>query len=205
MRTEIILRLGLTAGMVLHMSAPAALDVRVTDAAGAPLADAVVFVSSATPGNVTTNTTAVIDQVNKRFLPEISAVQIGTAVNFPNKDNIRHHVYSFSPAKSFELKLYSGVPAAPVTFDHAGLVTMGCNIHDGMIAYLYVVDSPNFALTDANGQAVLPDLEPSAVVSAWHYRMTSSAAPSAAATSAAALTLVVELDPLAPVPPALDD
>src|SRR5256885_12704347 len=78
---------------------------------------------------------AVVDQRDKQFVPYVTAVQVGTAVIFPNSDNIRHHVYSFSPAKKFELPLYSGVPAGPVGFDKVGVMPLGCNIHHWMIPY----------------------------------------------------------------------
>ena len=93
-------------------------------------------------------------------------------VTFPNKDNIEHDVYSFSPAKTFELNLYSGVAAKPVEFDKPGLVVLGCNIHDKMIAYVDVVDTPYFAKTDAAGHALLSDLPPDSYdVVAWSYRL----------------------------------
>jgi hypothetical protein len=96
-------------------------------------------------------------------------VQVGTAVNFPNSDNIRHHVYSFSPAKKFELPLYSGVPAEPVVFDKAGFVTLGCNIHDWMIAYIAVLPTPYFQVTRQDGRGVLKDLPPGQYnVQVWH-------------------------------------
>jgi hypothetical protein len=79
---------------------------------------------------------------------------------FPNNDNIRHHVYSLSPAKKFELPLYAGVPAEPVTFDKEGFVTLGCNIHDWMIAYVAVLATPYFQVTDKEGRALLKDLPP---------------------------------------------
>jgi hypothetical protein len=85
-------------------------------------------------------------------------VQVGTAVLFPNKDNIRHHVYSFSPAKKFELPLYAGVPAEPVIFDKPGFVTLGCNIHDWMIAYVAVLPTPYFQVTGKEGRVTLRDL-----------------------------------------------
>ena len=91
-------------------------------------------------------------------MPLVSVVQTGAAITFPNKDNIEHDVYSFSPAKRFELNLYHGIPASPVVFDKAGLVVMGCNIHDSMIAYLLIVDTPWFAKTDASGRATIDNL-----------------------------------------------
>jgi hypothetical protein len=99
----------------------------------------------------------------------VTAVQVGTAVIFPNSDNIRHHVYSFSPAKKFELPLYSGVPAEPVVFDKVGFVTLGCNIHDWMIAYVAVLPTPHFQATRQDGRAVLKDLPAGQYnVLVWH-------------------------------------
>jgi plastocyanin len=97
---------------------------------------------------------AIIDQINKRFVPRINVVRTGTLVTFPNSDQIHHEVYSFSPAKVFQLKLYARTPSAPVTFDKPGLVVLGCNIHDKMLAFVGVVDTPYFAKADAAGKAV---------------------------------------------------
>ena len=99
-----------------------------------------------------------VEQIKKEFVPIVSIAQTGALVNFPNRDSIRHHVYSFSPAKTFEIKLYSGVPSKPVIFDKPGEVVLGCNIHDSMIAYVLVVDTPYFAKTDGSGRAVIDDL-----------------------------------------------
>jgi len=93
---------------------------------------------------------ASIDQVDKRFV-----LRTRTTVTFPNSDHIRHQVYSFSPAKVFTLKPYAGSPSAPETFDKPGLVILGCNIHDRMVALLGVVDTPYFAEADASGTTVL--------------------------------------------------
>jgi hypothetical protein len=111
----------------------------------------------------------VIDQQDKQFIPYVTAVQVGTSVMFPNKDNIRHHVYSLSPAKRFELPLYTGIPAEPVVFDKEGFVTLGCNIHDWMIAYVAVVATPYFQVTGPGGRAVLKDVPLGQyTVLAWH-------------------------------------
>ena len=143
------------------------LEVIVKDDKGAPASDAVAYAvgaASAAPKNH-----AVIDQRDKKFIPYVTAVQVGTAVSFPNSDNIRHHVYSFSPAKKFELPLYSGVPAEPVVFDKVGFVTLGCNIHDWMIAYVAVLPTPYFQVTRQDGHAVLKDLPAGQyTVQVWH-------------------------------------
>ena len=85
---------------------------------------------------------AIMDQRKLMFVPDVLVVQTGTAVDFPNSDQVRHQVYSFSGAKTFELALYAGRAHAPVVFDRSGLVTLGCNIHDSMVGYIWVTDSP---------------------------------------------------------------
>lgn len=149
----------------------------VRDKAGKEVMDAVVVALPAhkalkSASNAGVTATVIVDQVKKEFVPYVLPIQIGTAVNFPNKDNIRHHVYSFSPAKTFELPLYKGTPAAPVVFDKAGPVVLGCNIHDWMISYVYVSESPYFAKTGADGKVALTDLPPgNYTVRVWHPRL----------------------------------
>jgi plastocyanin len=129
----------------------------VRDGKGALVSDAVIYASS--PATAThSGKQAVIDQRGKQFVPYVTAVQAGTSVVFPNKDNIRHHVYSLSPAKRFELPLYAGIPAKPVLFDQEGFVTLGCNIHDWMIAYVAVLATPYFQVTGGDGRAILKNL-----------------------------------------------
>jgi plastocyanin len=145
-----------------------------------------------------TAATAVIDQVNKRFVPHVSVVRTGTSITFPNSDHIRHQVYSFSSAKTFSLKLYAGSPKVDVVFDKPGLVVLGCNIHDTMVAFVGVVDSPYFAKITDTG-AVTLDLP------AGHYRMRIWHPNLAAVTQApqevtvtekpASIPVIVQLDP----------
>ncbi len=145
------------------------LDVRVRDGKGTPVANAVVYAIGHGSGPARAPKQAIIDQQNKQFMPYVTAVQVGTAILFPNKDNIRHHVYSLSPAKRFELPLYAGVPAAPVVFDKEGFVTLGCNIHDWMIAYVAVLATPHFRVTGRDGHVLLKDLPPGKyAVEVWH-------------------------------------
>jgi hypothetical protein len=107
-------------------------------------------------------------QRDRQFAPQLLVVQTGTAVSFPNFDTVRHHVYSFSPIKVIDIKLYSGTPAEPIVFDKPGVAALGCNIHDRMSAHIVVVDTPTFARTDAKGQASF-DLPPGEhVAKAWH-------------------------------------
>src|SRR6186713_1847156 len=144
-------------------------EVTVKDSAGALVSNAVVYVKASAPGSGAVKKQAIIDQRDKQFIPYVTALQVGTSVLFPNKDNIRHHVYSLSPAKRFELPLYAGVPAEPVVFDHEGFVTLGCNIHDWMIAYVAVVATPYFQITGRDGRVVLKDLAPGQyTVAVWH-------------------------------------
>ncbi len=110
-----------------------------------------------------------VAQENKKFLPDVLAVTTGTEVLFPNHDAVRHHVYSFSPAKKFELKLYKGTPSTPVLFDQPGVVVLGCNIHDLMVGWLLVVETPYFAKTDALGRASFADVPPGSYqLRTWH-------------------------------------
>src|SRR5437870_3130758 len=134
------------------------LEVIVKDDKGRPGSDAVAYAVAAGAASAAPKKQAVVDQRDKQFVPYVTAVQVGTAVIFPNSDNIRHHVYSFSPAKKFELPLYSGVPAEPVVFDKVGFITLGCNIHDWMIAYVAVLPTPYFQVTGKDGRAILKDL-----------------------------------------------
>ena len=148
------------------------LNATLTDTAGAPLVDAVIFAKPVgTPLPAAKLPAASIDQVNKEFVPRVSVVQTGTTITFPNKDDIRHHVYSFSSPKIFDLKLYSGTPANPVIFDKPGLVVLGCNIHDWMVGYLLVVDTPYFARSDAKGEARIEAPAGEYEVNAWHPRL----------------------------------
>jgi plastocyanin len=145
----------------------------VTDDKGKPIADAVVSLTGvAASAPAPAKTTLMMDQQNKEFVPYVLPVYVGTPVNFPNRDNIRHHVYSFSASKKFELPLYIGTPAAPVVFDKPGVVALGCNIHDWMLAYVYVVATPHFAKTGADGRAQLEGLAAGTYEArVWHPRL----------------------------------
>lgn len=152
--------------------------VEVFDAAGQPMADAAVYAEPASGASLPKPGRLVeIEQRQKRFLPQVTVIQAGTDISFPNNDTVRHHVYSFSPAKPFELKLYSGVPSNPVSFDKSGTVVIGCNIHDQMAAYIHVVPTPYFGKTDAAGKIRLEVGAPGAYrLKAWHYGLPIGAA-----------------------------
>ncbi|WP_269520693.1 methylamine utilization protein [Alteromonas sp. BMJM2] len=110
---------------------------------------------------------AIMDQVDKQFLPRVIAIQKGQRVKFPNSDDIRHHVYSFSPTKPFEIKLYKGSSVDPVLFDKAGIGTLGCNIHDDMVGHIYVSDGEVTSVSDSNGIASFDQSVPESVI-VWH-------------------------------------
>jgi plastocyanin len=119
--------------------------------------------------------TAIMDQRQMQFVPNIVIIQSGSGIEFPNSDQIEHQVYSFSAAKTFKLSLYAGHKYPPVVFDKAGVVVVGCNIHDRMIGYIYVTDSPYFGRSNDSGQLSLHDLPPGNYrVTAWHPRMQES-------------------------------
>lgn len=145
---------------------------RVLDKNGKGVAHAVVFVqSSAGSAAVSASSTprATLDQVDKTFVPGVLPVVVGTEVRFPNHDQIHHHVYSFSRTKNFELPLYKGQDAAAVLFDKAGVVKVGCNIHDWMSAVILVLPTGHFAETDDEGRFTLSDLPAGThTLAAWH-------------------------------------
>ena len=122
-----------------------------------PVSDVVVVLQPQQPQTTLARSpqTAIIDQRDQQFVPHVLAVRTNTLVSFPNSDDIRHHVYSFSPAKRFELRLYHSFTADPVLFDKPGQVVLGCNIHDSMLGYIYVVDSDYFGVADAQGQVAI--------------------------------------------------
>jgi plastocyanin len=146
------------------------LEVTITDANGAPLADAAVWLEQPTGRNAARPASGVeIAQSEKQFRPGMSVVPVGTTIQFPNRDTVRHHVYSFSPAKTFEIKLYAGTPPKGEVFDKPGIVVLGCNIHDHMIAWVQVVDSNLHATSAANGVARIAGVPPGTWrVRAWH-------------------------------------
>jgi plastocyanin len=153
---------------LLSFHATADVKLSITDQQGQPLEDAVVELLD-TANKTFSVKKAEVKQQDLTFIPFVSAYQIGTEVDFPNMDKTRHHVYSFSPAKVFELKLYANKPEAPVLFDQAGIVALGCNIHDYMQAYIYVGQSPFLQVTDAKGLVTFNDVpDGSYQLKLWH-------------------------------------
>jgi plastocyanin len=156
--------------MTVTTSLAEPLQITLTDQSGQVLEDAVVeLLPIDGPLAVVKQKPVMVAQQELMFVPFVTAVQQGTSIEFPNQDKTRHHVYSFSPAKVFELKLYSGKPEQPVLFDKAGVVALGCNIHDYMQAFVYVGSSPYLAVSNSQGIAVLNAVPAGRVqVKLWH-------------------------------------
>ena len=154
----------------------AELNVRIVDQHGDPVADAVVTVLSRDPAANRpaqhTNAVKVIDQKNLMFMPYIEVFRPGDSVVFRNSDHTRHHVYSFSPVKAFEFVLTPGQSSAPLALDQSGVVAVGCNIHDQMIAYLYISDAPWIAHSGKDGKVGFDNLPAGAYeVRVWQARL----------------------------------
>jgi len=169
--------LGLAVALPAHA---ATLEVTVVDPEGVPVPDVAVYVTreGANGAVLPSSTTAVMDQRDTQFVPHILVIQKGSIVEFPNSDVVAHHVYSFSKPNNFVLPLYKGDLHDPVTFVHDGIVTLGCNIHDHMLAYIVVVDTDVFGLTNDSGKltvAVDDDIT-SYTVSIWSPRIRDKAA-----------------------------
>jgi len=135
-----------------------------------PVANAVVWLTAINPKVSSTKpeTLYAMTQKNRMFTPRILIVPKNAKVEFPNADSIMHHVYSFSKAKTFELKLYKEQPKAPLVFEQTGVVELGCNIHDWMLGYIVVVDSMLFAITDEHGQVDLLADDGQYTLNVWH-------------------------------------
>ena len=180
------------------------LTVQVKTAAGAPVSDAVISVYPA--GGVGGDPIKFdwplrMAQHDLLFDPFVLVVPVGAVVAFPNLDNVRHHVYSFSPTHPFELKLYGKEEARTVKFDKAGVVALGCNIHDNMIAFIKVVDTRYAGKTNAAGILVIHDVPAgAATVHLWRPYLKAPnnevVRPAAIpAAGAATETFVVDLHP----------
>ncbi|HEV2268499.1 MAG TPA: hypothetical protein VGR92_03495 [Steroidobacteraceae bacterium] len=185
--------------------AAASLAIAVQLPDGRPFVDAVVTVEAvgktlSPPAPIH----ALMDQMNRMFVPEVIVIPVGSTVAFPNSDSVSHQIYSFSPAKRFQLSLYRGKPYPPELFDRAGIAILGCNIHDWMVGYIDVTDAPFYGTTDAQGSwsAELPAGRYQITV--WHPRMREQGPTlvrelSVDATDRATLTLRLT-KPLRPAP-----
>lgn len=147
------------------------LHINITTPDGQPVAGAVAYLLPSKPVESDKVPRDTMDQVNQQFNPHILTVQKGTLVDFPNSDSIKHHVYSFSPAKQFELQLYKGTDTEPLPFDTVGLVELGCNVHDWMLGYILVVDTPYFTQANQQGLASIDLPADQYRLKIWHPRI----------------------------------
>lgn len=178
MKRRLALLAALT-GLRTVLAAAGELDVRVADAHGAPVADAVISAvprnGAAAPSSIPAKT-HVIDQRNETFIPYIEVFRPGDKVIFHNSDHTRHHAYSFAPARQFEFVLAPGESSTPLQLDQVGVIAVGCNIHDRMITYFYVTDAPFTALSHGDGGARLELPAGEYDVRVWHPRQRPGAA-----------------------------
>jgi plastocyanin len=192
MRTTVVLSAGLLTALAAAHCGAATLEVSIVDETGKPIADVAVYATAENRDELGATGVAslavapaaappaIMDQQHGQFVPHVLVVRTGTAVTFPNSDKVSHHVYSFSPTKPFELGLYKGDVYPPVVFDKPGIVVVGCNIHDSMLGYIRVVETPHFAVTDQQGVAVI-DGVPNGdyTVEAWTPRVRADGLPAA--------------------------
>jgi plastocyanin len=149
-------------------------NIMVVDQAGKPVQNAVVTFPDFKAKRE--ERTALMDQVDQQFKPEVLAIQKNQSVDFPNSDNIRHHVYSFSRPNHFEIKLFSGSESKAVTFEHNGVAVLGCNIHDNMIGFIYISDGEILGVTDNNGKVSIElpkeaEISEQLMLKVWHSRL----------------------------------
>lgn len=164
-----IIRLFILIGLFTPVYLHAQVEVQIIDQKGDPLEDATLVLTPLFDFDLPAPEETSISQIDQEFVPRVKVVQSGANIYFPNQDEIRHHVYSFSAAKQFDIPLYSGTPQAPIIFNQSGLVELGCNIHDQMRGYILVADTPYFGVSDINGLITTsPELEGRYELSLWH-------------------------------------
>jgi plastocyanin len=191
-----VMATALTGSLLLAASARAAtLEVQVSGADGKPIAEAVAYLESPTAQAAARALKGLeIEQKDRQFTQRVSVVPLGSEVEFPNRDKVRHHVYSVSPAKTFDLKLYIGKPANPVLFDRAGVAVLGCNIHDEMVAFVVVVPTPYYGQSGANGSVKLDNVPAGSYqLLVWHPDLPVGAPARAQAVNVPAGGMVVNV------------
>ena len=194
---RLLLGLSILCRLAATPAAAAVVDVHVLGSDGKVLPEAVVFLESREAKTTARPVSGVeVEQVERRFTRRVTVVTAGSELRFPNRDKVRHHVYSFSPTKTFELKLYSGTPSNPVLFDKPGIAALGCNIHDRMVAWVVVVETPYYAQSDAHGALRLDNVPPGSYrLRSWHPGLPPGAAATdeALVLTAAGATLSLKL------------
>ncbi len=174
MRAVALLLSALLAPLAFAAAPGGTVRVEVKDPSGTPVEDAVASLLplDAAPTLTPPAAAVIITQNDEDFQPYVTAIVTGTRVNFPNQDKVAHHVFSQSKPKSFEIPRYRGEPKDTVVFDQPGIVPLGCNIHDWMLAYVVVLATPHFAKTSASGSVSLPGLTAGRYrLEVWHPRV----------------------------------
>ena len=166
-------KLALIVSLLLPCSTFAAkLSITVKSTSGNLVKDAVITLTTDKKQKLKSKKTYVIDQINKTYVPHVKIIPVGSKISFPNKDNIRHHVYSFSDTLKFELPLYEGTPTNPITFNKQGIVVLGCNIHDWMRGYIFVSDTPYYGLSNSSGETSINNIPKGKyTLHIWHPRI----------------------------------
>ncbi len=165
-KTRLVMASGL---FLIPLSAQVnALTVQVIDQQGQPIENVVISYEQTMDTGKAPSTIAVMDQVDIQFSPQVLVIEKNQQVQFPNSDNTRHHIYSFSKAKPFEIKMYRGGESKQLTFEQAGIVVLGCNIHDQMVGYIYVAENANSVMTNAQGMAEVPHGQ---AIKLWHPKL----------------------------------
>ena len=158
---------------ILLTNTVSAEKVKVIDQHGNPVPNAVVGFPAPAEHSFDLQTIAVMDQVDQQFSPQVISIARGQFVKFPNSDDIRHHVYSFSAVKPFEIKLYKGTDVEPIQFDQPGIGVLGCNIHDNMIGYIYIADNEVTQVSNENGLVSFELAIPTSLL-IWHPKQSIS-------------------------------
>ena len=175
-RTLVLLAMAATTAIGPARAASLVVNVYTRD--GKPLSGAVVTAEPEQAGTPPTPVKAIMDQVDLTFVPDVLVIPVRSTVQFPNSDAVSHQVYSFSPARQFQLPLYRGKPYPPVQFDQPGVVTLGCNIHDNMLGYIVVTAAQFFGRADQRGEWVAQDLPAGRFrVHVWHPLLNEPAEP----------------------------
>lgn len=203
---QFCLLVGLLCCLPFSLAFSQTITLKVIDADGQPLEGVVIENGEPSPAETAETALAIVDQIDKAFVPEMIVIQQGQLVDFPNSDNIRHHVYSFSTPKIFELKLYADRPENPVRFDQPGVVVLGCNIHDAMVGYIYIASDDHVNQTDKEGFATLSLNNESDAITLWHpyqaqgpdHRKTVALDRLETATPAGVVTLTIDIEAPAP-------
>ncbi len=164
----LIVSIGLAALSQAVIARAESITLKIVDQQQQAVSSAVIEVLSSPESFGQVDSINVIDQIDKMFVPEQIVIQQGQSVDFPNSDNIRHHVYSFSEAKTFELRLYADKPEKPIQFEKPGVVVVGCNIHDSMIGYIYIAQHQTVVSSSDQGHAKFSSTVQNPRISVWH-------------------------------------